>query len=1684
MTSIDAKLDVWKNKLLDLGKRNRLLNYKETARSTLKITAPSYEDLFTLLVREEKELDFPMPSEKENENQDPEDKSTYLSSLSENNQYVNYHDSILQTNKTIPDLQKVLRNLRNKAKTAKEEQGINTLYLCFGFLRWKESEHSDYTFLSPLLLVPVSLTIESIISPFVLSLHEDEIVVNPTLAYKLSTDYGITLPAFNENERLDVFFDHVRQIVNMQKWEVLTDVGMSLLSFLKINMYTDLIRHRDMIICNPLVRALGGDPSGLENPPSGLDSYDFDKNDKPTDIFQVVDADTSQQEAILYAKKGVSFVLQGPPGTGKSQTITNIIAESMAEGKKVLFVSEKMAALEVVHKRLQNAGLDEFCLVLHSHKANKRSVLDQLDAVLALADQKGRITDEAYQKLETLQYDRQKLNDYAKQVYSPVMPLGKTIFEANGVIAKLEPWEDISFPIQNVRSTTGDQYNRWLNLLNRFSMTVGKMTGDYRKNPWRSCRLNSVTNEFRHDASICLQKLSEVLCQAEKDTDAIYETICSAFPASVNGISRAVKTLAILEKSYEFPEEWIWDESSFSIPDEINKCKNTQIECRAQSAQLEKALGILTNNGILKIALYDGNSLLDTELQEELLQIVKAALFHQTPFFRWVKDYKSAKSLYDNAKAHADQINEIRNKLSQEYEDGIYDIDYDTILNRFKTEYSSVFKSLKSSYREDKKLFLMHSRQIGKKISDEEMIDTLELLRQLKEARQWYRDQEIQLNQFFGSEITSEKSDYHSVASQMNLFLWLVQAYNTLLKLNKVCSDFAVNDAARQKMFGVLYNGMDTDWDTALSAWHWAERFKSVVMAELPSRSFVDKVCQSKVFASQCLQQKQQLEESANAVTAQLKWFADCFADSTVFYDTDFANLQIRVDECRNGMALLEEWIDFRRIREECLSHGLGDYLAVLEDCDISADAIVPVFQKRFFRLWLDEVLPEYPAVMEFRRKLQEQTISEFAALDTTQFRIAQARIKSRLIKALPSLDHFTSGVDELSVLKRELKKQRKIMPIRKLFNEIPNLLMTLKPCLMMSPLSVSLFLEADSYQFDIVIFDEASQIYTENAIGAIARGRQVVISGDSKQLPPTSFFQTLSSGGESEFDSDDEDDYEVYESVLDEAGLLPEKTLRWHYRSRQESLIAFSNAKIYKSKLITFPSNIESGKDNGVEYIYVPNGYYDRGGRKGNVAEAEKVAQQVWDHIRTQPHRSLGVIAFGEIQQNAIEAALRAKRLENRENEWFFKEDREEAFFVKSLENVQGDERDTIIFSIGYAPDASGVFRMNFGPLGKSGGERRLNVAITRAKYNVKLVGSIMPEQIDVDSISSEGPKLLRSYIDYAINGVSTLHREIVDSDLAEHDSPFEEAIYNYLDRKGYKLGTQVGCSGFRIDIGVKHPTISGVYVLGVECDGASYHSARSARERDRLRQDVLENMGWKIYRVWSTDWIKDPVSEGQRLVDAIEDAIVGYDDSRQQLFTQQETEEEEVFLEVEKKAPDKNASVNPYGFDSFQKTSFAGLPTNRNGYLELSDCIDAVVKNEYPIHYDLLCQRLAGLFGNEKATVRVRREVDYALNRMNNIKRIGDFFFPRDVQQIPIRLPNTRSIQYIHVTELGAAMLKILEKCVGPTRKTLIDETARVYDFKRTGPQISSAMNNAIEYLLKSNLIEEIDGKLRIRQ
>lgn len=1840
MAAIDVRIDKWKKRLLDLGKKNRLINYRETKRSNIKIAGPDLAELFRLLVVNEAALEFPFPFE---DYDDEEDEAIEpFTSLGD-----------IQTNQTIKEQQKTLRNLRNKAKTALEEQGVNILYLSFGFLKWKESQDSDQVITSPIVLVPVSLTLESITSPFVLRLHEDEVVINPTLKYKMEHEFGVTLPEFDTHEdSITEYLNNLNKTVSKNKWEVAFETGLSLLSFLKINMYEDLDKNQDKIKAHPVLLGLAGDRSQIKTLPAEFNQYDHDRKTRAIDTFQVVDADSSQQDAILYSKNGVSFVLQGPPGTGKSQTITNIIAESLAEGKRVLFVSEKMAALEVVHKRLSQAGLSDFCLTLHSHKANKKEVLNDLGNTLAL--NRFKVHDEAISQLELLEKQREKLNRYVTELHTSIQPLNQPLYSINGKLAKLYETPDIIFSIDNVGGTTPEKLNRYIYLLSELSKTIGKMTEDYALNPWRNCTVPNVSHELRHDIETNLRKLAPAFHALVENFNKVNKNIELNRDSNFSAAEEILKILDVSVKSPGIPIHWITTEDISPLIQQAEKYLEMKKEYEEYQAQLRKiydndyfnlqagttksqllskitslksslnAESFPNDNDIMKFAKSIINDLTSncvkietaTAAAEYIFEILKIPykssitglealhtllsyiLLHPRPTESWFdpSKYNAIKKLSGEAKNKYDQINDLTTSISSRFDKEIFELNYSSMLKRFKVEYTSWFKIFKKSYRTDKKQILALMKDSTQKFDDQNIIAVLNELKELSDKHSWLYENEQLLTELLGSHYLGKLTDWGLLEQSLEQFLSIINCFSgdpipvsvkdflinggtnyqeiktrfeklgiikdsalvltlqrvfpptsdykaidvsvllemvtgvinslqvldglftevTKLSHKELSYDEAMDDLSKLEIIQIIdrtinmesdnlkenyqnfFNGgIQTDWNSILGSLSWAGDFKKLHEKYLLPQNFIACICSDSSYVAEISTYNKSLKDSLNQIQNEWRWFANLFDNKEELHHTDLTAVSIKVSNCLNNISSLEEWIDFRSCRDECNKEGLSEYVQKVEELKIDKDLIVGTFLKRFYRLWVDSVILKFPTVNSFRSRSHDEIIREFNRLDLTQLSLARTRIKERLVSRMPDLNMATMAMDEVGILKRELGKQRKILPLRKLFRAIPNLLLTLKPCLMMSPLSVSLFLDSENYNFDVVIFDEASQVCTEDAIGAIMRGSQVIIAGDNKQLPPTSFFAASTSDGEFDVDgADDEeiDDTDAFESILDESlTVLAERTLRWHYRSRHEHLIAFSNAKIYNHNLITFPSHIDKVPNHGVEYIYVENGVYDRGGKKCNVKEATRVAELVYEHFRSYPDRSLGVVTFSEAQQQAVETAIRQLRLQNQEYEKFFNEDKEEAFFIKNLENVQGDERDTIIFSIGYAKDPNGVMYMNFGPLSRSGGYRRLNVAITRAKHNVKLVGSIRPTDIKLESTNAEGVKMLRSYIEFAMNGPDAILNELTYSNTVNVDSPFEESVYDFLVKNGFMVATQVGCSGYRIDLAVKHPTLSGRFVLGIECDGATYHSARTARERDRLRQTVLEDIGWKIYRIWSTDWIKDPLTEGRKLLYAVNKALNEYTEgsvtSGERHKLQDDLLQQTIGIEViEKPAEiDGQSYDNPYSFDYYEEANVYEVKRSSDDTTYFKNVIKHVVQKEYPIHFELLCKRVAGLFGNQKVTVKVRDSVNYVIDKYlaDKLERKDDFLWVKGTENINARIPlsadvGLRVINHISKEEIAEAMLQIVSKSIGITSNDLYLVTARAFGFSRTGGNINNAMQQACEFLIEAGVVKNSGGKI----
>ena len=565
---------------------------------------------------------------------------------------------------------------------------------------------------------------------------------------------------------------------------------------------------------------------------------------------------------------------------------------------------------------------------------------------------------------------------------------------------------------------------------------------------------------------------------------------------------------------------------------------------------------------------------------------------------------------------------------------------------------------------------------------------------------------------------------------------------------------------------------------------------------------------------------------------------------------------EILAEQCRGIIQFepkLRDWGAWRKVRGEAITYGLAPLVTAVENGTVRLGNLKETFKTDYARWWLDNVVDDDEVLRTFGSAIHEKRIEDFRDLDDHFTDLTRDYIRSGLCSNLPNQEDTTRN-SEWGLLRREMQKKRRHMPLREMMNQIPTAITKLAPCLMMSPLSIAQYLSPDTALFDVVVFDEASQIPPWDAIGAIARGKQVVMVGDQMQLPPTSFFDRAEADGDE--DSDIESDLE---SILDECigANLPKMNLTWHYRSRHESLIAFSNNRYYGGSLVTFPSPIT--EDRAVSYQFVQEGIYEKGGARINKPEAKALVDHIVSRLNDPEFEksklTIGIVTFNSEQQHLIEDLLDDERRKSPSIEPYFAEDISEPIFVKNLESVQGDERDIMYFSTTYGPDLTGSVSMNFGPMNRDGGERRLNVAITRARHELRVFSSLRPEQMDLSRTQAIGVRDLKHFLEFAERGPKAI-AEAVHGPIGDFDSPFEKEVADALTNKGWQIHPQVGVSKFRIDLGVVDPDAPGQYLAGVECDGATYHRSATARDRDKLREQILRGLNWEILRVWSTDW------------------------------------------------------------------------------------------------------------------------------------------------------------------------------------------------------------------------------------
>lgn len=1115
---METRIDQWKRKLLDLSLKNPLLNARDGAKFLMFDGGVLYGGRAATT-----KVALYTPPE-------TGDSVPFKTTLPEK------------------EVRKRLKELYLESRSLYNETGVNSLYVAVGFLRWRETE-SDEFHQAPLLLIPAQLVRQTAAPGYRLQRTDEDAAVNFCLLELLRSQFGIPVKDVSgggfgdgDSDFNDVFSCFADAIRNRKDWSILTGIALGIFSFSKAVIWKDLTDHFGEFRRNPFVAHLAEGTGLYDDGVKVFPPEEVEKHVRPSELLCPLSADSSQLRAVLYSELGKSFVLHGPPGTGKSQTITNIIADNLAKGKRVLFVSEKKAALDVVYKRLSSVGLAPFCLELHSNKCDKANVMRQFAEALGVTP-----------------------------------------------VSKPSKWQQTCSDIESSFTEIG-AYVRDLH-----KPCVNGMTA------W-DCMAHHVGKHPQADASL------------------IGMNVADAPSESLAALGKVIQELA---------EEW--------------------------------------------------------------------------------KDV--------------------------------------------------------------------------------------------------------------------DRSDYAA--------------------LECVC----VND--------------------------WSPAFETLVGVH--ADAILEALSEPKPL-------KRALKVFWCATVARLK--------GTVrypFFEGTVEGRRVKMQGVKDHLRGLRLVLSYRAKRREVVKADCLMFIEALECGRFTCDEAIRVFEDSCAEKTLNILISRSRALSGFSGVKHEKRITRFSDLDEAYTTASQKMIVAMLSKRRDAIEHppvakpvqgdaQTDGSGsvpkmdpelkrQMAILKRECEKKKRFMPPRKLLSETKDLAMRLKPCFLMSPLSVAQYLPAEGDLFDMVVFDEASQMTVWDAVGVIARGKQLIVVGDPKQLPPTNFFVK---GDVKDEEREDDSAIEDLESILDEclANGMHSAYLNWHYRSRHESLIAFSNRNYYEDRLNTFPA-AEFNNRLGVSFKYVDGALYDHVSHT-NRNEAEALVDFLFKRLENpaERKRSWGCVTFSVAQQKLVKDLIE-KRSEG--CDWaadFFDDSKSDAFFVKNLENVQGDERDVIIFSIAYAPDAQGRFAMSFGPINRPGGERRLNVAITRAREQVVVFASAHSSDIHAERTNSVGVKHLKALMEYAETGhlegdaVRVEGRETVG---------IKKAVCDCLAENGYSFDTDVGMSSYPIDIAVRDPANPNRFALGIVCDGEKYAAQHTVRDRDVLRDSVLKGMGWKLFHAWSIDWTFDGKRAERRLLEAL---------------------------------------------------------------------------------------------------------------------------------------------------------------------------------------------------------------------
>jgi len=1557
-----TKQKIWERKLLDLSLRNNLLNLHIT-RNMLQLVDIDISNLEDTLSDGKSFSIMPNPNaevlRKYNFFSQPLHQSSPLyqlanDELKHNRLLSHYHQQ---------DLDNILIYIHKNAKQAIDENGSSTLYLAIGLLKWFDRKTPDQQRYSPILLLPVEISRRSVNSKFTLKSREEETMINITLVEFLRQEYELNLSALEQLPTDEKGVDVAkvmgiirRAVMQLKGWDVEEQLVLGNFSFSKLILWKDIVMHQDELLKSEMVRSLVEGKLVFNGNHELHSAKDFD-NIHSQSIVLPIATDVSQMEAVLTAQQGRNFILHGPPGTGKSQTITNIIADALYRGKRVLFVAAKKAALDVVHRRLEQIGLAPFTLELHSNKSKKSDVLAQLAKSIETA--KLARTADFQQEAQRLDTAKKAISDYVNVLHQK-QQTGWNLYDS---ITALENYSDRNFPknfisetvLQQLSASLWQQWTDWLPQFQSISKTIIHPS----ENPLNALNLPQYSPSVSDEISAQTKKLLNLLPDLQSKSQSLAKAI--HFPFSIQSKAEWEQFIQIVNTFQNLPDvaleliRYLSDKENYSVYKEWSKAFN-------------QYLTVLNN--ILKG--YNRN-VLNSDVSSTEIEWKKAQQSWFLP--KWL------------------QIRKIKKQLA-------------------------VFRN--APFTDDREIEQLFSNY-----------NQLQEVQRLLQQSRFAVVQQVLKNLFKGEQ--TDLSDIDNKAA-------LVQ------HLSIITSTWERN---------------------ALGKWVqvWQER----------NLQYSDEIKQSNLLAivdfiqlSSSFNEQKKNYETLTGIDFQQK---ENWQNETI---TQLQNIQTHLPHLKN-------WMNYVQLRKQGETLQLQWLINAYENKFCDADTITDYFNYTVHASIAQRLISQHESLSLFNVSLFESKIEQYKkiAKDFQYLTIQELRVK--LAAQLPNSTAEAMQSSEIGILQRAIKNRGRGLSIRKLFDQIPALLPRIAPCMLMSPISVAQYFDVNTKHFDILIFDEASQLPTCEAVSALARAKQVVIVGDPKQMPPTSFFSTVKLDEENM-------DVEDLESILDDCLSLsvPSKYLLRHYRSKHESLIAFSNINYYENKLLTFPSSDDL--NSKVKYHRV-SGFYDKGKTRTNKFEADEIVQFIKSHYNDSKKRklSVGVVTFSQTQQNLIEDKLQKLFMSDPKLEEFANESLE-PLFVKNLENVQGDERDIILFSVCYAPDEEGKMSMNFGPLNRDGGWRRLNVAITRARYEMHIFATLHADQIDLSRTSAEGVAGLKAFMQFAEKGSLSVRPEDVQETLNRQH--LSASVSKKLQEKGVEVKCNIGTSGFKVDIGIVHPDKPQQYILGIVVDGHYYYNAHTTNDREMVMPSVLKALGWNIHRIWTIDWFEN----SDKIIDAIIERV-------KQLQTQPEFKEETVAEPVVEPAfepikamieevPTINVSSKQIPYTAFVLTpaSNANSETiyefqNRN---IIKQQIQSIVNTEAPISKSLLYKKVLQAWNTSRAGSRLDKHLEGIIKEMNIVQTIHhqpffgsinttlDYYRNNDIEK--------RNMEDIAPEEVLIALREVVTNNLSIEEAELLRYLARTFGFAKVGKQIDTILRYVIDTAVQQGNVKRENGRIKI--